>query len=362
MEMTLSKKRILIVEDDSTIRGNLAEIIEMLDHEVFTCTNGREASEVFDKINPHLIICDIMMPEMNGFDFLQYINLMHPLHTSIFVFLTAKNDPSDLRLGMNLGADDYITKPFNLSELQEIIHNKLKKQERIFKAIQNAKKDTQEIAALSSYDDFNNNLNNIAAGAHYLKFNLKQKDDLNVQAIIQVIEQSGLKLQRSINNYLFYNDWVKGKITLKTEAVSEKLIRKSIRSLTLMYLREEDLILNVSLGEFEHDAYLIKKIIEELSENAFKYSKPGTAVVWSINQVNSYLVLDLTYASTGFDEKYYHEASAFKKNNIGENPVYGLGLGLILVKEITKLLQADVRLKIDKNIVHYTIELKQLTN
>lgn len=361
MSINIEQKRILIVEDDQTIRENLKEVIQMLDHDVLATVNGKEASEVFESYNPHLIICDIMMPEMDGFDFLQYINLMYPLHTSLLVFLTAKNSPEDLRTGMNLGADDYITKPFKLEWLNEVIYNKLKKQERIFKAIQNAKKNTAELPAFECYDDFSNKLNNISAGAHFLKFNLREKGDLNIQTVIQVIEQSGLKLQRSINNYLFYNNWLKEKTKIQGENLAEIDIRKAIRKLTLMYLREEDLVINIALLSFNHNPFLLYKLIEELSDNAIKFSKPGTAVVWSIKQVNKFLILDLKYASSGFTEIDYANATPFFKIKSSETSSHGLGLGLFLIKEIIQHLNAEINLKVDKNIINYTARLKEIS-
>ncbi len=361
MSVSIEQKRILIVEDDQTIRENLKEVIQMLDHDVLATVNGKEASEVFEKYNPHLILCDIMMPEMNGFDFLQYINLMHPLHTSLFIFLTAKNNPEDLRTGMNLGADDYITKPFDLAEFQEVIYNKLIKQERIYKAINNAKKISSEPPILASFDTFNNNLNNIAAGAHFLKFNLAAKEDLTIQTVIQVIEQSGLKLQRSINNYLFYNNWLKEKIKIQVEKLTEIDIRKAIRKSNKLYLREEDLVINISLLSFNFDTYLLQKLIEELSDNAFKFSKPGTAVVWTINQVNQFLVLDLKYVSYGFSEKDFENVNPFFSSNSSETSNQGLGLGIFLIKEIIQHLNAELSLKVEKNIINYSIRIKEIS-
>jgi len=361
MSVNEEKKRILIVEDDQTIRENLKEFIQMLDHDVLATVNGKEASEVFENYNPHLILCDIMMPEMNGFDFLQYINLMHPLHTSVFVFLTAKNNPEDLRTGMNLGADDYITKPFDLAELQIVIYTKLIKQESTFKAIENAKNNTAELPILGSFDFFNNNLNNIAAGAHFLKFNLPEKKDLITQTVIQVIEQSGLKLQRSISNYQFYNNWIKEKTKIQPANFTEIDIRKVFKNLTLMYLRQEDLVINIAFLSFKHNTLLLKKLIEELSDNAFKFSIPGTSVIWSFNQVNQFLILDLKYVSSGFTEQDYENAIPFYKINTSETSIHGLGLGLYLIKEIIQHLNAELSLKVDKNIINYTIQLKEIS-
>ena len=361
MSVNAEQKRILIVEDDQTIRENLKEFIQMLDHDVLATVNGKEASEVFESYNPHLILCDIMMPEMNGFDFLQYINLMHPLHTSLFIFLTAKNNPEDLRTGMNLGADDYITKPFDLAELQIVIYTKLMKQESTFNAIENAKKNTADLPILGSYDFFNNNLNNIAAGAHFLKFNHPEKEDLIFQTVIKVIEQSGLKLQRSISNYQFYNSWLKEKIKIQPSNFTEIDIRKVFKKLTQIYLRQEDLVIKIGFYSFKHDTNLLKKLIEELSDNAFKFSIPGTSVIWSFNQVNQFLILDLKYVSDGFTEKDYENVKPFFNSISSETSNQGLGLGIFLIKEIIQHLNAELSLKVEKNIINYSIRLKEIS-
>jgi K+-sensing histidine kinase KdpD len=158
---------------------------------------------------------------------------------------------------------------------------------------------------------------------------------------------------------LFYQAWIKQKIHLKPEEISEKDLRKSIRRITLMYLREEDLVAEIAIENFIHDNYLLRKIIEELSDNAFKFSKPGTAVVWTIHQVNNYLALDLKYASAGFTELDLEKVNAFKKIKQTETATHGLGLGLFLVKEIIQYVGGDLKIRVEDNIIHYTLQFKK---
>lgn len=121
------KPRILLVEDNTKILYNLNLLLEFNDYQSIPARNGVEALEIMNKLNPSpdLILCDIMMPEMDGYDFYQKI-VDNPKWQFIpFIFLTAKASPEDIRFGKKLGADDYITKPFNEEDLLSSIAGKI---------------------------------------------------------------------------------------------------------------------------------------------------------------------------------------------------------------------------------------------
>ncbi len=128
-----SMKKILIIEDNFEVRDNLAEILELSNYEVHTAENGKIGLKLVRSIVPDLILCDVMMPELDGFGVLKILD-KNPIHRSIpFIFLTAKAEKADFRKGMNLGADDYITKPFDDVELLDAIEMRLKKSEELKK-------------------------------------------------------------------------------------------------------------------------------------------------------------------------------------------------------------------------------------
>jgi CRP-like cAMP-binding protein/CheY-like chemotaxis protein len=127
-------KKILLIEDNFEVRENLEEILGLSNYEVFTAANGVEGVEMALKVNPDLIICDVMMPKLDGFGVLRILSQKAQTSDIPFIFLTAKTDKSDFRMGMNLGADDYITKPFHHMELLDAIAIRIKKAERMEKA------------------------------------------------------------------------------------------------------------------------------------------------------------------------------------------------------------------------------------
>ena len=125
-------KKILLIEDNKDMRENISEILELANYSVVTAPNGRIGVELAGKETPDLIICDIMMPDLDGYGVL-YLLSKNPATSGIpFIFLTAKAEKSDMRKGMSMGADDYLTKPFEEMELLNAVEARLRKNE-IFK-------------------------------------------------------------------------------------------------------------------------------------------------------------------------------------------------------------------------------------
>jgi len=121
------KNKILIVEDNNDVRENLSELLTLSGYDTIVATNGKEGVEAAQSQLPDLILCDIMMPEMDGYTVLRILSKSEPTASIPFLFLSAKTELTDVRRGMTLGADDYITKPFDDVELLDTIEFRLKK-------------------------------------------------------------------------------------------------------------------------------------------------------------------------------------------------------------------------------------------
>jgi CRP/FNR family cyclic AMP-dependent transcriptional regulator len=120
-------KKILLIEDNDDIRNNTAEILELSNYKVVVAENGKIGVEKAIEHSPDLIICDIMMPVLDGYGVLHAVHKNDTIKNTPFIFLTAKTERSDFRKGMELGADDYITKPFDGTELLNAVDSRLKK-------------------------------------------------------------------------------------------------------------------------------------------------------------------------------------------------------------------------------------------
>jgi DNA-binding NarL/FixJ family response regulator len=123
-------KKILIIEDEPEMRRNLATLLRLEKHQPLTAENGRAGVELARKEQPDLILCDVMMPELDGYGVLRALRESTATEAIPFIFLTAKGEKPDLRAGMNLGADDYLTKPVAKADLLQAIASRLKRAEQ----------------------------------------------------------------------------------------------------------------------------------------------------------------------------------------------------------------------------------------
>ncbi len=124
-------KKILVIEDQPDVRENIAELLELSGFQVITAEDGAVGVDMALEHKPDLILCDVMMPRLDGFTVLNILSKRPETSDVPFIFLTAKTEKEDIRKGMNLGADDYITKPFSKEELITAVTTRLQKSERL---------------------------------------------------------------------------------------------------------------------------------------------------------------------------------------------------------------------------------------
>lgn len=152
-------KTVLLIEDDLVLRENTAELLELSKYKVITASNGKTGVSLAKKHHPDIIICDIMMPELDGYGVLKNLSKSKKTKYIPFIFLSAKTERTDVRKGMNLGADDYITKPFSEDELISAIESRLAKIS-ILEELKNNQKDVidepndNEIKTLNDLKNF----------------------------------------------------------------------------------------------------------------------------------------------------------------------------------------------------------------
>lgn len=131
-------KKILLIEDNADVRENTAEILELAKFQVITAANGKIGVDLAIKEKPDLIICDIMMPELDGYGVLHMLGRQTETASIPFIFLTAKTERADIRKGMEMGADDYLTKPFDDIELLNAIETRFRKNDLVKKEFANS--------------------------------------------------------------------------------------------------------------------------------------------------------------------------------------------------------------------------------
>jgi len=146
-------KKVLLVEDNEILRENTAEILELANYQVYTCENGKTGVETALKEVPDLIICDIMMPVLDGFGVLHLLQKNPSTQNIPFIFLTARTEHTDFRKGMESGADDYITKPFTGIELLKAVESRIKKADFLKEKLSSGLQGLQELMKAGSPND-----------------------------------------------------------------------------------------------------------------------------------------------------------------------------------------------------------------
>ncbi len=197
-------KTILLIEDNDDIRDNTAEILELSNYKVIVAENGKAGVEKALEHTPDLIICDIMMPVLDGYGVLHAVHKNERIKNTPFIFLTAKSERNDFRKGMELGADDYITKPFDGTELLNAVDSRLKKLDLLKEQL------SPGIEGL-------NHLIEVSFGNNALQA-LTENRNINIYKKKQVIYSEG-----NHPNRLYYV--VKGKVkTFKTHEDGKELV------------------------------------------------------------------------------------------------------------------------------------------
>jgi CRP/FNR family cyclic AMP-dependent transcriptional regulator len=146
-------KKILLIEDNEDIRNNTAEILELSNYKVIVAENGKSGVEMAVEYHPDLIICDIMMPVLDGYGVLHAVHKTDAIKNTPFIFLTAKTERNDFRKGMELGADDYITKPFSGTELLNAVDSRLKKIDMLKKELSPGLEGLSDLMEASQIDN-----------------------------------------------------------------------------------------------------------------------------------------------------------------------------------------------------------------
>jgi DNA-binding response OmpR family regulator len=165
-------KKILVIEDNKDILENTAEILELSHYHVFAACNGKEGIEKALSVKPDLILCDIMMPELDGYGVLHMVQHNPELQNTPFIFLTAKTEKDEVRKGMSLGADDYITKPYDPTDLLNAVEGRLKKAETIRQHIAGEMLGVNDPAAATGSEKA---LQNFLEGRQFDLFRKKQR-------------------------------------------------------------------------------------------------------------------------------------------------------------------------------------------
>ncbi|MEG4088310.1 MULTISPECIES: response regulator [unclassified Microcoleus] len=337
--------KILVIEDEEAIRENILELLEAENFEGIGAINGKVGIKLAIEQIPDLILCDMMMPEVDGHGVIKALR-SEPLTATIpFIFLTAKADKVDVRTGMELGADDYITKPCTPQELLKAIAIRLEKQKTISRQSQKTLDELRTNISMSLPHELRTPLNAILGFSELILSEYKVLEESDILEMIGQIQTSGHRLYRLIQNFLLYAE-------LEIAATNPELLKEMrnsefscVKSLLSQKARQqakhanrtEDLQLNLQDSSVAMDSVRLAKIVEELLDNAFKFSLEGTPVLLSTFVENQTFILSVKDKGRGMTTDQIAQLEAYRQFDRKLYQQAGLGLGLAIVQRLVEL-------------------------
>jgi signal transduction histidine kinase len=339
-------QKILVIEDEAMIRENLIELLESEEFEPIGAGNGKAGIELAKAHLPDLIICDVMMPELDGFGVLNSLRSCQETSTIPFIFLTAKVDKLSMRQGMSLGADDYVTKPFTTVELLDAIAIRLAKTAALQKQTQKNLDELRSNITLSLPHELRTPLNGILGFSELLCDEWETLERQEIREMAEGINQSAERLFRLIQNFLLYAELE----LIASDAERIKLLQTAqigsaasvIQEVSLIQAqragREADLQLELQDSSVQIAKIRLEKIVEELIDNAFKYSPLGTPIRVVAAPVKQTFTLSITNQGRGMTVAQIAKVGAYMQFERKLYEQQGSGLGLIITKRLTQLL------------------------
>jgi two-component system sensor histidine kinase/response regulator len=336
---SIRRKTILIIEDDKEVRETITELVEIAGYLPVPMPDGQQAIQFLKHEIPDLIISDIMMPNVDGYQVLEYVNNLSMIPTAPFIFISARADHSDWREGMTRGADDYITKPFRAKELLQSIETQLKKKEKLDIKFEHICENisthiphelTTPIVSIVGYPDL-------------IIENFKSLTENEIIFMLTQIKLSGLRLNKTIGKFIKYAD-IQSRLVLKNNKVSKTVnhsqVLTAINLICLKLLpdsgRDQDLCFDVTDAELNIEQEDLEFIIEELLTNAMKFSNKGTKIIIHGKKIKNMYSLEITDHGRGLTTEQICEIVPFVQH---ERKVYeqqGSGLGLITITKIAE--------------------------
>ncbi len=338
--------KILVIEDSKDLRDDVVEMLALEGYETQGAENGAVGVKLAREIFPDLIVCDIMMPELDGYGVLQDLRSTSNTATIPFIFLTAKTDRVDMRHGMVLGADDYLTKPFRVNELLDSIRVRLEKIAELEKAASKRIDAMAESIMTALPHELRTPLNTIIGFSEMLMMESHTlKPDL-ITDWSQHINVAAHRLYRLVENYLFYARLEVSRTGNQTiinvdEALLEyplSVIEMQVHNRAEHYGRRADLETDfVDTDAIRMFDIHLNKIIEELVDNAFKFTQEGDLVQVSTKVDGDYYVICVKDEGRGIAREDIQSIGAYMQFERWFFEQQGMGLGLAIVKLLTEI-------------------------
>lgn len=339
--------KILLIEDEASIREEVFDWLSFEGYETFSASNGREGVDAALAHLPNLIISDISMPELDGYGVLAELRQQPQLLATPFIFLTARADKSFMRHGMEMGADDYVTKPFTRSELLSAVHARLARHQSIMENLQGDVADLKLMLLTTMSHELKLPLASLTMVQQVIERRFEKLSKAELADLLQTLRTSTDRLHYLVQQTLYWSQIEAGLLTVETvQKRGIPLLLRTVVPAAINLARQFayrngkgplQLELFDSTTAFTGDLALIKHALAEVIANALNVSLEDQVVVispWQNDQVLGLSILD--------------QGVGLTVNDPSQSPTQprasaGLGLGLQIAKRIVDLHQGTMQ-------------------
>lgn len=337
--------RILVIEDELNVRETIAEILSIKGYDVQTAVNGKDGVMKALEYLPDVIVCDVMMPEMDGFEVLEVVRKHETLMTTPFLFLTAKVERASVRQGMRGGADDYITKPFSAGDLIDAIETRLERSRAVREQALSKLRELQTAYDRAEIHEINTPLNGILGGTELLLSSWASLTEEERLELMEMIHTSGHRLHHTMSNYFLYKELMQHD---ENEEPAEEpahvphintKVHESIHAMAVETARrlgrESDLTCSLDAAPpVDFPIEYLRRIVSELVENASKFSQNGSEIECTGLVDRPWYVVSITDRGRGMSTEQIESIGPFRQFDRQRYEQQGTGLGLFLTRTI----------------------------
>jgi two-component system sensor histidine kinase/response regulator len=338
-------KKILVIDDEEWLREMMRMALSQRGFEIIEAENGAQGIETARRELPDLILCDVNMEKVDGYITLSSLRGEATTASIPFILMTGLADQAGMRHGMELGADDYLPKPFTIEALYAAVDARLKKAKVVREEAERKLADLRDNISMMLPHEMRTPLNGILAYGEILVAEAATIPPKEIAEMGQVIYDSGKRLERLIENFLIYaqlellgSDPQKLHSVLRKQTVNPgKLIERHAREQANQARRPGDLLLELTNMPMPISEDYLTKIVDELVQNAFKFSQPGSIVRVALTDAPDLVTLTITDGGRGLSTEHVKKVGAYMQFDRKLHEQQGLGLGLTIARRLTEL-------------------------
>lgn len=336
--------KILVIEDERAVLQNTMEMLSLEGFDVLGAENGRQGVMSAGEYLPDLVICDIMMPDVSGYEVLAELRAAPQTALIPFIFLTARTDRRDVRRGMNLGADDYLTKPFTVSELIGSVHARLKMSDNVHRVTQQKLDHLRDTILLTVPHELRTPLTSVLGFSEMMMLDGPTLSHDQMMRMARHINTAARRLSRLVENYLIYAqteiirlDASRAESLVVGSSAIRDVVEEEAAEIASRANRLEDLVLDVCDGQAAMSEEFLRKIVSEVVDNAFKFSPAHTQVAVRGMISGRQYALSVIDQGRGMNVEDVARIGALVQFERAFYEQQGAGLGLVIAQRLAEL-------------------------